>query len=152
MPAPARHLIDRLMEKLTYDHGCWTWTAKAQTNGYGAIQRGKAGEGVVRTHRAAYQLLVAPIPDGLHLDHLCRNTLCCNPMHLEPVTPAENLRRSAAKEGRAAQAARITSCPRGHAYTSENIKEGNGNRRACRECARIYQRAYMARKRERRAA
>ena len=45
------------------------------------------------THRVAYEELVGPIPDGLVLDHLCRNRRCCNPEHLEPVTDGENTRR-----------------------------------------------------------
>jgi hypothetical protein len=44
-------------------------------------------------HRFAYLEFVGPIPDGLVLDHLCRNKKCVNPDHLEPVTNAENLRR-----------------------------------------------------------
>jgi hypothetical protein len=44
-------------------------------------------------HRDVYEQLVGPIPEGLVLDHLCRNRSCCNPAHLEPVTTAENVRR-----------------------------------------------------------
>lgn len=42
-----------------------------------------------------YEALVGPIPDGLHLDHLCRNIICVSPDHLEPVTNEENVRRGA---------------------------------------------------------
>jgi len=47
----------------------------------------------VYAHRAFYERYRGPIPDGLHLDHLCRNPPCVNPDHLEPVSNAENLRR-----------------------------------------------------------
>jgi len=48
----------------------------------------------VHAHRFAYEELVGPIPEGLDLDHLCRNKTCVNPAHLEPVTRAENVRRA----------------------------------------------------------
>ena len=63
-------------------------------------------------HRLAYSMFV-PIPEGLVLDHLCRNRSCINPNHLEPVTVAENNLRG---EGCMADYARRTHCPQGHAY------------------------------------
>lgn len=71
---------------------CWVWTGYIHTEtGYG--QYGGKGNGTQLTHRIAYQYEVGPIPQGLHLDHLCRNRACCRPGHLEPVTPRENIRR-----------------------------------------------------------
>jgi len=68
---------------------CWIWQGNAN-KGYGvASWQGKKW----RAHRLAYLLLWGSIPEGKHLDHLCRNTLCVYPWHLEPVTPAENDRR-----------------------------------------------------------
>jgi hypothetical protein len=58
-------------------------------------------------------LLIGPIPDGLQLDHLCRNKACCNPMHLEPVTARENQRRADIALGIRSAA---THCPQGHPY------------------------------------
>lgn len=69
---------------------CWLWTGKQHKKGYGLIQvRGKRQ----RAHRYVYEQLVGPIPEGLEIDHLCRNKPCVNPDHLEPVTLRENLRR-----------------------------------------------------------
>lgn len=69
--------------------GCWEFDG-CLVQGYGhAWLDGKQ----VKVHRAAYEALVGPIPEGLVIDHLCRNTACYNPAHLEPVTNAENIRR-----------------------------------------------------------
>lgn len=70
---------------------CWVWTAKSvNVRGYGAF---KLGGTHVQAHRYAYELLAEAIPEGLTIDHLCRNVLCVNPAHMEVVTKAENLRR-----------------------------------------------------------
>jgi len=70
--------------------GCWTWLL-ATSGKYGSTHLDGKGLGA---HRAEYIKRHGPIPDGLELDHLCRNTLCVNPDHLEPVTKAVNVRRS----------------------------------------------------------
>ena len=71
--------------------GCWEWTGAKDGDGYGHLTI--AGR-VVGAHRFAYELLVGPIPEGLEIDHLCRNRACVKPADLEPVTRAENLRRA----------------------------------------------------------
>src|SRR5690348_1907218 len=101
---------------------CWTWQA-TQTNGYGQFKI----DGKQRyAHRVSYELTVGPIPDGLQIDHLCRNRACVNPAHMEPVTPRVNTLRGIG--GAAARAAR-THCPRGHAYTAENTYRSRRNQR-----------------------
>jgi len=70
--------------------GCWMWTGGVTGHGYGAFW---VGGRTLGAHRISYELYVGKIPDGLHLDHLCKQTLCVNPYHLEPVTLAENNKR-----------------------------------------------------------
>jgi hypothetical protein len=88
---PAEERFWAKVQKGTQDE-CWFWTARTSQDGYGWFAPFTHGD--MPAHRFAYQLLIGPIPDGLTLDHLCRNTLCVNPRHLEPVTNSENVRRS----------------------------------------------------------
>jgi hypothetical protein len=96
----------------------------------------------VRAHRYAYEQLVGPIPEGLVLDHLCRNRLCINPLHLEPVTIGENIRRGAFDRAGKITGSK-THCANGHPFDEENtrqfeyhVKGRTGPARACRACAR----------------
>lgn len=78
--------------------GCWEWTRSLTTAGYGNLRLPDGRYGYA--HRMSWELSRGPIPDGLTIDHLCRNRKCVNPEHLEPVTQAENNRRArAARSG-----------------------------------------------------
>lgn len=118
-------MIARLALKIDRSGDCWEWTAGKSHNGYGLFWL----DGQMRyAHRVTYESIVGPIPDGLDLDHLCRNRACVNPDHLEPVTRSENLRRGDGVVGR--QMRRAT-CIRGHEFKHVDSL----GRRVCRICA-----------------
>ncbi len=114
------------------ENGCWLWTRGCTTNGYG---HGRMDSQHFYAHRLAWELWHGPIPDGLELDHLCRVHRCCNPDHLEPVTHAENMRRST--PGGAAGLNRAqTECKKGHPFDGHD-----GRQRTCSACIRGRSRA-----------
>jgi len=87
---PGRPIGDRLFGRLVQEADCWIWTGAAN-KGYGVIGVGRKQW---QTHRLSYELLRAPIPEGLTIDHLCRRPLCCNPWHMDPVPLRVNVRRA----------------------------------------------------------
>lgn len=134
----------RFWSRAARGDGCWNWTGAKQPSGYGYKAFVRGGRRVsVSSHRIAYYLLVGPVPVGLDLDHLCRNRLCCNPAHLEPVTAGENLRRG---EGITGRSFRATSCARGHEYTDENTYRPRDGVRICRRCVSLNVRKYEQRR------
>ena len=121
--------------KVNKSEGCWEWTGARQPAGYGTV---RVLNRTCLAHRVAYESLVGPIPDGLHLDHLCRNPSCVNPAHLEPVTNRENITRGLC-------AVRGTHCKRGHEFTPENTYNvPKTGQRQCRECVRLHAARYRA--------
>lgn len=131
------------------EEGCWEWKMfkrRSQRGGfYGATSDPVLGSGRAEgAHRVAYRNLVGPIPEGYEVDHLCVNSLCCNPDHLEAVTPAENKRRTHERGRAANQNTNKETCPtHGTAYDMES-KRGDGRTfRSCRACYRDYQREYQ---------
>lgn len=123
VPWSRTSLIDRFEAKYIPEpnSGCWIWTSGTNDQGYG---RFLVGGRLVQAHRFSYQTFKAELIEGLVIDHLCRNTLCVNPDHLEQVTQDENMAR-----------ARKAQCRRGHNFTLENtlIISTTGIRQ-CRAC------------------
>lgn len=115
------------------DDQCWPWPGRRDGGGYGIIYRDGRNH---RAHRLIYESAKGKVPEGLVLDHLCRNPPCVNPAHLEPVTNRENTLRGI---GPTAIHARATHCPSGHPYTPENVarwRKAEPDSRQCRECNR----------------
>lgn len=114
----------RFVAKVVADGECLRWVGALKSNGYGLLTFHKK---TFHAHRLALLLVGRNIPDGLVVDHLCRNRWCVNPAHLEPVSKSENALRGIPGETKAA-------CKRGHPLTPGNVYEHSG-RRQCRECA-----------------
>src|SRR4051812_41530336 len=111
-PLEARIKALSVIDQIT---GCWEWQGTKNSEGYGRITVFRKNR---RAHRIAYEAFVGPIPDGLSLDHLCRNTSCVNPAHLEPLPIKENILRG---NGPPAINARKTHCKKGHLLSEDNI-------------------------------
>lgn len=130
----ADQLPERLASKIEPEpmSGCWLWTA-GTNGGYGTIRWGGP---LQKAHRITYELLRGVVPEGLELDHTCRNTFCVNPWHLDAVTHQENMRRAVK-----------THCPRGHLYDEANTGP-NGPARRCRACHRQAEKLARRRRKE----
>ena len=121
---------ERVLARVNRSDACWSWTGHHNADGYTVV--GIAGK-LLKAHRVIYELLVGPIPDGMTIDHLCRNRGCVNPAHLEPVTRRENIVRGDTLPGRNL---RKTHCPQGHPYDEENTEWYRGYR-YCRACRKL---------------
>lgn len=85
-------LPERMQTKIAVEGDCWVWTGAKNNRGYGSASAGKHRS--VLAHRKSYVLTKGEIPEGLQIDHLCENTLCVNPAHLEAVSAEEHMRRA----------------------------------------------------------
>ena len=132
-------LPERFWSKVRMTNTCWIWTASNQ-HGYGYF--GIEGK-LMRVHRLVYETMVGPIPNELVLHHLCNNTLCVNPEHLEPVTQRENVLFG---KGVTSNNFKKTHCLRGHLLSDDNLAKSNRNRRICRKCKLIRNREWKIKK------
>lgn len=152
---PQKTTHRRFWEKVSGgDGGCWEWAGCKSKQGYGkfSIPLGPYGAKrnkwvLVYAHRYAYEELKGAITGGLVIDHLCRNTSCVNPHHMEAVTNRENTIRGF---GPAARHSRETHCLRGHALDRDNLAACATRPRAriCLICQRARLKSWRKSKKE----
>ncbi len=122
------------VEKSPVPDGCWVWMGRVNNQGYGSIRiMGRLGSPIL-VHRFTYELLVALIPEGAEIDHLCRNRRCVNPAHLEVVNRSENCKRGNSGLAWAVHQRSKTHCPQGHPYDLFNTYFDKNGGRQCRIC------------------
>lgn len=144
---PSRADIQKFNKATAFGNGdehCLLWKGRTDPAGYGRFDLSSGGS--IATHRFVWQaIMLKPIPEGLQIDHVChtraveagtcdggddcRHRLCCNPAHLEAVTPSVNTERQNHAERRK------TECPKGHPYDEENTAH-RGGKRFCKQCDR----------------
>lgn len=149
-------LKDRFWGKVAKidDSDCWEWLGQLNTNGYGVvylsrIECNEPNRRLKMAHRIAYEFMVGPIPHTLTIDHLCKNTRCVNPRHMEPVTRGENTLRG---NTTSAKNKMKVYCPKGHMYSESNTylhkRKNNTISRDCKICTDNRQAVYNAKVRK----
>lgn len=113
------------------DNGCIVWTRAKTKAGYGIARVDGVNEYI---HRIVWEWWRGPIPTGLTIDHLCRNTTCCNVEHLRVVPIGVNVLAGNSWSG---INARKTHCVNGHPFDEANtlVLKRRGGERSCRACA-----------------
>jgi hypothetical protein len=127
-----------------HDNNCWIWKGATTITGYGIYIITSVPKLInMPAHRVAYELTNGRIPDGLTLDHLCKNPSCVNPLHLEPVTLKINVLRG---NSVSAKSKIKTHCNRGHSLTIENCyaRDWKKGVRSCKLCARLRSHEHQA--------
>ncbi len=137
----ARPESERFAEKvMPVLDGCHLWMAAVDRDGYGNFF--VRGHGKDKAHRVSYRMKYGAIPEGLVIDHLCRQRSCVNPRHLRAVTANQNALENS--ESVLAINARKTHCIRGHRLVGANLKNTKNKQRHCRLCENMKRRERRA--------
>ena|SRR3990167_402405 len=142
-------LVDRFWTRVTIPYSpaqCWIWSGTKDRNGYGTLREGTGHRKRIQAHRASYLIHYGDIPNGLVLDHLCRDKSCVNPLHLRAVSMRENT-LAGLRVGPQPKMWKAV-CIRGHEKTPENIGVYRGRvlKRYCRPCQAMHARGRYQRK------
>jgi hypothetical protein len=133
----------RFWARVSVSDACWEWKLVLK-GGYAHVANGiETPHGrTVACHRAAYMFAVGPIPDGYEVDHLCFNTACVRPEHLEAVPPLVNTRRS----NSLGKVERADQCANGHSLDVHGVVRAERKQPRCRQCESESSRRYIAKK------
>lgn len=142
IPPLTRVLTNTKIDK----NNCWNYQGSHNNKGNGYCQFSIKNKPIY-VHRFMYEYYYGELNPSLVIDHLCKNSRCVNPLHLEQVTQKQNCNRGSV----GSNMSQITHCPQGHEYTKENTyyytsKKGLISRQ-CRTCGRERQIDYQKRKR-----
>lgn len=131
-----------LQKKVSIDNntGCWNISSSLDKDGY---PNSKIFGKTWRTARWTYYVFRGKIPNGLVIDHLCKNVSCVNPYHLEPVTQMENCHRG---DSLPSKNKKKTHCKRGHLLSGNNVF-CQGRMRRCKKCKYAHYRSWFMKKR-----
>lgn len=123
-------LPDRISTKImpVTESGCWIWLGSCTPGGYGKSRWMLRDQYI---HRITFQFFIGPIQEGLQIDHLCRVRPCCNPYHLEQMTPFENIMSGI---GFGALNKQKAHCVNGHPYSGINLRTHPNGYRRCKAC------------------
>lgn len=139
--------LARFLKFVKFSDGCWEWIGARKSDIKAPYGLFRLNGTMKQAHRVSWQTFMGLIPDGLTLDHLCKNQPCIRPSHLEPVTLYENWSRG---DNPASRNRFKTHCDKGHELAGDNlhIVPANGYRsyRRCRECSRQTARARYRKK------
>lgn len=127
MTLSLRDRFESKVERIPFST-CWYWVGARLPRGYGKLGAPGRRNGWLLAHRVSYDLHKGGVPEGLEVDHLCREPSCVNPDHLEAVTRRENERR------KRAAAPPQTSFRCGHPFEEGNWYLLSNGRRYCRHC------------------
>ena len=139
-------VAERAATRYVVEGGCWVSTYSAASHGYAQIGwqcRADNYKQVVTAHRAAWVHHDGQqIPEGMTVDHTCKNRRCVNPDHLRVLSNYDNARRTSGRDWPLGQ------CVNGH--DDKHLIFADGGRRVrCSICRAEYQRRYYAKKRAR---
>lgn len=141
-----REQIEQILRRTIWqEDGCWIFSGAKNPEGYGVVKIGGRSGRTHLTHRLTFARYIGPLDPALQIDHLCRVRACCNPLHLEQVTPKVNSQRSRAGLVASIRAQQVTHCPQGHPYDAINTYYSPSaayRHRQCLVCRRARSAAY----------
>ncbi len=132
-PAAAERASTKFVES---SDGCFISTYSVASHGYAQIgwDNKKDGHGGTTAHRAAWTHVNGQIPDGMTVDHVCKNRRCVNVNHLRLLSNFENGRRTFGRDWP------VGKCANGH--PDSELRQNSRGRMECQVCRKEWSRRY----------